>query len=126
MGMMLKYSVRELNSFMRDFMDSSFYLLSRCAFRTVRTVRLLRAVIQFYYKLLYHLSLCRGCNRMFCLSVLWTVVPFSNIWNTAHLRIESHCGTCFRHGLASHGEIYLSQLGTQLYCFPRRCRHEFV
>ena len=69
----------ERSSFMNNFAGSHFYLLGRCAFRAVRAVRLLRAVIQFFYEFLYYLALNGGCNLMFGLSVFWTVVSLSNI-----------------------------------------------
>lgn len=86
MGLTVK-TVRNLNCFVYDFKGSRFYLLGSGMLCAVRVLRLLCAVIQLFYKPLHHLPLHSGCNLMFWLLILWTVVSFSNIWNDVHLRI---------------------------------------
>ena len=77
-GWVLDRTTRQLDSFMDDFADGRFHLFGRRAFRAVRAVRLLRAVAQLFYKFLRHLALDDGCDLMFWLLVLWSVVSFSN------------------------------------------------
>ena len=82
--------MRQLNSFVDDFAGGCFYLFCCRGFCAARTVGLLRAVIQFFYKFLHHLALDGGCDLMFWLLVPWPVVSFSNVWNGIHLRNASH------------------------------------
>lgn len=78
-GWVLDRTTRELDSFTGNFTGGCFYLFGRRAFCAVRTVRLLRAVIQFFYKFLHHLPLHDGHSLMFWLLVFRAVVSFSNI-----------------------------------------------
>ena len=71
--------MRQLNSFVDDFAGGCFYLFCCRGFCAARTVGLLRAVIQFFYKFLHHLPLNSGCSSMFRLLIFWAVVSFSNI-----------------------------------------------
>ena len=89
-GGMLEHTARNPDSFVDNFTGSCFDLLCRCCFCAVRMVRLLCAVIQLFYKFLYHLALDGGCSLMFRLLVLWPVISLSNIWNGVHLRNVSH------------------------------------
>ena len=85
MGWVLDRTTRQLDRFMDNFACSRFDLFGRRAFRTVRAVRVLRAVAQLFYKFLYHQALDGGCDLMFWLLVLWAVILFSNVWNASHL-----------------------------------------
>ena len=85
MGCLTGKTARELGGFMDNFTGSCFYLLGRGMLCAVRTVRLLRAVVQLLHEFLHHLALDGGCDWMFWLLVLWTVASFSNIWNGSHL-----------------------------------------
>ena len=78
-GWVLNRTTRQLDSFMDDFAGSHFYLFGRRAFRAVRAVGSIRAVIQFFYKFLHHLPLHDGHSLMFWLLVFRAVVSFSNI-----------------------------------------------
>ena len=80
---------------MDNFTRSRFYLLRGGMFCAVRAVGLLRAVAQFFHKLLHHLPLYGGCDLMFWLLVLWTVISLSNVRNGNHLRFASHRETHF-------------------------------
>ena len=71
--------MRQLNSFVDDFAGGCFYLFCCRGFCAARTVGLLRAVIQFFYKFLPHLPLNSGCSSMFRLLIFRAVVSFSNI-----------------------------------------------
>lgn len=70
---------------MDDFAGGRFYLFGRRAFRAVRAVGLIRAVIQFFYKFLHHLPLNSGCSSMFRLLIFRAVVSLSNVLNGSHL-----------------------------------------
>ena len=78
-------TARKLNGFMDEFAGSRFYLLGCGTLCAVRTVGLLHAVIQLLHEFLHHLALDGGCDWMFWLLVLWTVVSLSNVWNIDHL-----------------------------------------
>ena len=78
-GWVLDRTTRELDSFTGNFTGSRFYLLRSGMLCAVRTLRLLRAVIQFFYKFLYYLALNGGCSSMFRLLIFRAVVSFSNI-----------------------------------------------
>ena len=78
-GWVLDRTTRELDSFTGIFTGGCFYLFGRRAFCAARTVGLLRAVIQFFYKFLHHLPLNSGCSSMFRLLIFRAVVSFSNI-----------------------------------------------
>ena len=80
---------------MGNLAGSCFHLLCGGMLCAVRTVGLLCAVAQFFHKLLHHLPLYGGCDLMFRLLVLWTVVSLSNVWNKNHLRFVSHRETHF-------------------------------
>ena len=69
-------------------MGSRFYLLGRGMLCAVRTVGLLRAVIQLLHEFLHHLALDSRCDLMLWLLVLWTVGSFSNVWNGNHLHFD--------------------------------------
>ena len=64
---------------MDDFTGSRFYLFGRCVFCALRTVRLLCAVAQLFYKFMHHLALHGGCSLMFRLLIFRAVVSLSNI-----------------------------------------------
>ena len=85
MGRLTGKTARESDSFMGNLAGSRFYLLRGGMLCAVRTVGLLRAVAQFFHKLLHHLPLYGGCDLMFWLLVLWTVISLSNVWNKNHL-----------------------------------------
>ena len=84
-GWVLDRTTRQLDCFMDNFAGGCFYLFGCRAFHAVRAVRLICAVIQLLYKFLYHLASDGGCNLIFWLLVLWTVVSFANVWNIDHL-----------------------------------------
>ena len=77
--------MRQLNSFVDDFAGGCFYLFCCRGFCAARTVGLLRAVIQLFYKFLHHLPLDGGYSLMIWLLVLWPVVSLSNVLNGSHL-----------------------------------------
>ena len=89
-GGMLEHTARNPDSFVDNFTGGHFYLFGRCAFRAVRAVRLLRTVVQLFYKFLHHLALHSRCSLMFRLLVLWPIASLSNIWNGVHLPNASH------------------------------------
>ena len=101
--------MRQLNSFVDDFAGGCFYLFCCRGFCAARTVGLLRAVIQFFYKFLHHLPLNSGCSSMFRLLIFRAVVSFSNIWNISHLRFASHRETYFCKAAAIPSMIYSAQ-----------------
>ena len=90
MGRLTGKNTWELDGIVDNFTGNGFYLLGRGMLCAVRTVGLLRAVIQLLHEFLHHLALDSRCDLMFGLSVLWTVVSFSNVWNGNHLRFASH------------------------------------